>query len=300
MVFALVSLLEGYVFSQTADKEIEVKESKDYIEISVGGKPMLEYRQTCNPNKVYVSKIHAPSGLQILLDSPNDHVHHHGLMYAVDSGKNMWWMDGKQEGRQLPVGKTEITRQKRSATIRQLLNWETSDGKSVMRETREITVHTGEDLSATLLSWHTALKVAGTESVTLETEKHYAGLGVRFIRSMDEKGTFIFPDGGNSTLVRGTEKVTSDRWCAYVAENSGKPITVAMFSSQSNVRHPTYWFTMTKPFAYISATLNLYRESYTLKPAETLDIVHGVAVFDGKQDKAAIEKAYEIWQRIQR
>ena len=276
-----------------------IKETKDIITISSGDKPMLEYIQTSNPNKVYVSKLFTPSGMQILLDSPHDHIHHHGLMYALDSGKNItWWLDGKKMGKQVPVGKTETKKEKRSAAIKQALSWNTADGTAILKEARTISVHKGTDIPATLLTWNTVLSVAGKDPVPLATKKHYAGLGIRFVLKMDKIGLFIFPDGKNSTAVRGTENVTPDTWCAYRTAIDDKPVTVAMFSAPSNFRHPTYWFTMTAPFAYISATLNLYRDPYTLKPGFDLDLTYGVAVFNGKQDKSAIEKLYQAWLKL--
>ena len=278
---------------------LTIEETKKIITISADDKPMLEYIQTSNPNKVYVSKLFTPSGIQILLDSPHDHIHHHGLMYALDSGKNnTWWLDGKKSGKQVPVGKTEAKKEKRSAVIVQALRWNTADGTAILKEARTISVHKGTNIPATLLTWNTVLSVADKDPVPLATKKHYTGLGIRFVRKMDKIGSFIFPDGKNSTSVRGTEKVTPDTWCAFQAAIKDKPVTVAMFSAPSNFRHPTYWFTMVAPFAYISATLNLYRDPHTLKPGSALDLTYGVVVFDGRQEKRAIEKLYQTWLKL--
>jgi len=295
ITFSSVILLGILATSWSACAEGDIRESNDLINISIDGKPILEYCQRCNPNKVYVSKIYSPSGLQILLDSPHDHVHHHGLMYAIDSGEHVWWKDGEKNGKQKPAAKTETEKRKDAVIIRQPINWNSSGGKTVLQESRTIIAHIEEDIPATLLTWKMRLSTAGSNPVTLDTKKHYAGLGIRFVRKMDKIGSFIFPDGSNSTAVRGTEKVTPDKWCAYVTSVDNKPVTVAMFSAPSNVRHPTYWFTMTEPFAYISATLNLYRKPYTLKSSSPLDLTYGIAVFDGKQNDSQIEKVYQSW-----
>jgi len=277
-----------------AQVEMKVVETEDLVTLASNDQPVLEYRQTCNPNKVYVSKLYTPSGMQILLDSPHDHVHHHALMYALDSGKMIWWLDGKKMGKQVPSAKAKVEKQEQATTIQHALNWQTAGGETILKEKRMITVHAKPDLPATLLSWRTVLSAAD-KPVPLTTKRHYAGLGIRFLRKMDKIGTFLFPDGSKATKVRRTEEVTPDNWCAYVTSVDDKPVTVAMFSAPSNFRHPTYWFTMTAPFAYISATLNLYREPHTLEAGKSLDLVYGVAVFDGKQDKAAIEKTYQRW-----
>ena len=85
---------------------------------------------------------------------------------------------------------------------------------------------------------------------------------------------------------------------AYVTSADGKPVTVAMFSKPSNYRHPTYWFTMTTPFAYITATLNLDKQPHNMKRGSPLDLTYGVAVFDGKQDVLAIDKVCNQWLEL--
>jgi len=300
ITLASVVLLGGVVIPGATHADIDIKETKDFITVSDSGNPILEYQRTCDPNKVYVSKLYTPSGLQVLLDSPADHVHHHGLMYALDSGKSTWWTDGEDKGKQVPAGKTKTEHDKQAAVIRQSLDWNTSAGKTILKESRTITAHRGKGLSATLLSWRTVLSVAGSDPAPLATRKHYAGLGIRFVRKMDKIGTFIFPDGSQSTSVRGTEKVTPAKWCAYVTRIDDKPVTVAMFSAPSNFRHPTFLFTMTAPFAYISATLNLYRQPYTLKPDASLDLTYGIAIFDGKRDGSVLERTYQKWLKLVR
>ena len=291
----VIILSGGCAALGAARPALTARETDDLITISSGRKPVLEYRRTCNPNNVYVSKLFTPSGFQVLLDSPRDHVHHHGLMYALDAGKNVWWMVGRKMGKQVPAGWTEIKEEKTSTVIGQALNWNAANGTTILKEERRITVHDDTSIPATLLTWNTVLSVAGEEDVVLKSKRHYAGLGIRFVRKMDKIGSFVFPEGKNSTAVRGTERVTADAWCAYRTAVDGKPVTVAMFSAPSSFRHPTYWFTMTAPFAYISATLNLYRRPHTLNPGSSVDLTYGVAVFDGKQDKDTLEEIYRKW-----
>ena len=215
-------------------------------------------------------------------------------MYALDSGTHTWWMDGENMGKQVPAQKADA----KGGAITHSLSWNTASGSPVLKEKRVITVYNAKDIKATLLSWNTILSTAETKPVPLASTRHYAGLGIRFDRKMDIIGRFIYPDKNDPSGVRGTEKVTSADWCAYLTEFDGRPVTVAMFSPPSNVRHPTYWFTMTAPFAYISATLNLYREPLIVLPGTPLDLLYGVAVFDGKEDKAGVQEVYRQWLKL--
>ena len=74
-------------------------------------------------------------------------------------------------------------------------------------------------------------------------------------------------------------------------------VTVALFDHPSNVRHPARMFTMTAPFAYLAATLNLWKETLKLEPGTTLKLVYGVAVWDGNVEPAQVEALYRRWAK---
>ena len=268
--------------------------ASDTVTVSPAGRTVLEYRQTPNPNKVYVSKLYSPAGIQVLLDSPPDHVHHHGLMYALDTEGVSFWMDGAKEGVQKPRSPAVGTEK---GLLAQTLDWTAADGRKVLEEQRRITASGLKDVTATLLTWTSRLAVpAGNPPVPLTTTRTYVGLGFRFPKSMDRAARFLFPDGRDSTPVRNTEKVTRDRWCACVGPVDGKTVTVAMFSHPGNYRHPASWFTMSDGLTYMTATLNLYRQPLVLTATQPLELSYGVAVWDGEAKVGDIEALYQRWQ----
>jgi hypothetical protein len=276
----------------------------DRVFVSTGERAVLTYRQTPNPNKVYLAELFSPAGVQVLLDSPPDHVHHHGLMFAVDAGPDVFWMDaGPGSGRQRPKGvaRTVEGRSAEVATLAlvQQVDWVAGDGAHLLEEARSITVYEGAGLPARLLTWSTKLTPApGRERVELVTARSYAGLGFRFPKSMDRKARFAFPDGSEATPVRNTERVTRDRWCACAGPVDGRTVTVAMFSHPGNPRHPAHWFTMSDSLTYMTGTLNLYREPLSLPAGQTLGLVYGVAVWDGEADAGAVEELYGAWVKL--
>jgi hypothetical protein len=85
------------------------------------------------------------------------------------------------------------------------------------------------------------------------------------------------------------------KWCAYTAKADGKRVTVALFDGPTNPRHPNKIFTMSPPFAYLSATLNLWKEPLVLKAGETLKLNYAVALWDGDIAAAQIESLYRSW-----
>ena len=124
---------------------------------------------------------------------------------------------------------------------------------------------------------------------------HYYGLGMRFLKSMDGGGRFFNASKQPGNVVNGSERLVAARWCAYTARADGKPVTVAIFDHPSNPRHPNKMFTMTPPFAYLSATLNLWKEPLLLKAGAKLKLSYAVAAWDGETSAAEIESLYEKW-----
>ena len=140
------------------------------------------------------------------------------------------------------------------------LAWIAHDRQTYCSRARTIKACRVDKLAATVVTWQSELYSPRTraDSVML-SGSHYFGLGMRFVRSMDG-GEFFNADGKEGTIFRGEERLVRSNWCAYTAAIDGKPVTVAMFGHPDNPRHPTTWFTMAKPFAYLSATMNLHEE----------------------------------------
>ena len=246
--------------------------------IRIGNKPVLEYRYRDVPFKPYVAQLYSPNGVAVLRDNVLDHLHHHGLMFALAAGGVDFWAEtpkcGRQVGRKFEVRDTGVTQQ---------LDWTTSDGKVLLNEERSVQVHSGP---VTLLTWR--IRLQAKDEIQL-TGSHYFGLGMRFLASMDKVGTFINSANATGDVVRGTERLAAANWCAYTAQG----VTVALFDHPDNLRHPARMFTMNAPFAYQSATLNLWKEPFLLK--KPLDLRYGVAVWDGQPGHDEIEKLYQHW-----
>jgi hypothetical protein len=146
------------------------------------------------------------------------------------------------------------------------------------------------------LTWRSRLEPPpGAASVTL-TGDHYYGLGMRLLASMDG-GQFLYASGQPGMVVRGDERNTPSAWCAITGPADGKVVTVALFDHPANPRHPAVMFTMARPFAYQSATLNLWKQPMKVSADAPLDLRYGVAVWDGKIERAEIERAYEEWKK---
>ena len=92
--------------------------------------------------------------------------------------------------------------------------------------------------------------------------------------------------------------MTQASWAAYTAAlEDGEPATAVIFSHPDNVR-PMFAFTMgdnSNAFAFLSATLNLYREPYPWNDDTVVRLRWGIALFDGNPSVESIDAAYAFW-----
>jgi hypothetical protein len=266
-----------------------------------GARLIAEYRSIQSPRKPYVGRLFSPAGIQVLRDSPSDHKHHHALMFALSvNGVNFWEEDRPESGMEMPATSIRPWRKKghsiRAEGLAQDLYWtDPASGGALLFERRTVAAMQGADIPATLLLWRSRLQPAGGRNSVELGGAHYFGLGIRFVTSMDQGGTFFNSEKAEGEVVRGTERLTPSRWTAYSAEAEGKPVTVAIFDHPSNSRHPSRMFTMTSPFAYLAATLNLWKEPWTLEAKKPLELTYGVAVWDGRSTPELVEKLYRKW-----
>ena len=277
--------------------------------IRAGDEVLLSYRYGAAPPKSYVRELFTPSGLGVLLDSPPDHVHHHGLMFAcVVDGVDFWvdFVSHSESSEVVSLGRQEHQRFSsvgadsagRQVGLVEDLAWvESKQGKTLLKEQRTIRLHRHRGLDATFLTWESRFTVpAGKESAVL-TGAHYHGLGLRFIRTMDATGKFRNPDDNPGVVFRGQERLTRSPWCAYTAQVEGKTVTVAMFGHPDNPRHPTTWFTMAEPFAYLSATMRLHDKPLTIVEGKPLKLSYAVALWDRPVKTQEIDRLYERWSK---
>jgi hypothetical protein len=167
----------------------------------------------------------------------------------------------------------------------------------LLLERREIAVLKAPDFGATLIEWRSRLELPPGKESAVISGAHYNGLGMRFLTSMDKGGRFFFADGSAGADGPDKSRLTRARWCAYTAKADGKPVTVAMFDHPGNFR-PATMFTLTRGFAYLSATLNEWKEPITLKARQPLNLCYGIALWDGEVEKAAVEKLYQRWVKL--
>lgn len=268
-------------------------------ELALGGPnrpPVAVYRWAGVPFKPYVRELTTPSGTNVIRDAPADHLHHHGLMFAVTVDGVNFWEEAASSGVQRhpdPPRLVEVGTVLETLTAP--VEWVyPADDKHLLNEERMLQSYQHGDLGANLLTWQSRLSLPEGKAEATLTGTAYHGLGLRFVEDMDDGGRWFNADGG--TGIEGTNNATS-AWTAYTAMAGGKWVTVALFSHPDNPR-PARWFSMEDPFAYLSVTLNLDREPLVLTAEQPLLLRYGVAVWDGAVRPKRVEDLYKRWQEM--
>jgi hypothetical protein len=293
-----------------SDKELEnnqklknttIEQNGHSVSVFFAGTKTVSYVYDEIQFKPYIKELYSPNGLNVLLDGPDDHKHHHGLMYAIKVDGTNFWEEGKSGGRQEPQNTSLVVsdsdeKNSEKSFVSQI-NWvRPKDQEILLRENRTIKVGSPNNINARILTWTSELSLPEGKVSAELGGNHYHGLGLRFIRSMDENGDFFTVGNKKGEIFRGEERLIPDTWCAYTATaGEGKDVTVAMFKSLQNPGENTIWFTMKTPFAYLSATKAWHEKPHILNVGETLSLTYGVAVWDGRVGADKIDKVYRIW-----
>ena len=291
-VFAVTS-----AYGTVGQERLRVITEVNVVSVCSGERVLMSYRYADVPFKGYMQQLFTPGGVNVLRDAPADHLHHHGLMFAVAvDGVNFWeeqQAPGRQEHRAFADMKIDKKKDVPVAAFTERLEWVNPRNKELLlRESRTIEVCRWLQPAVTILTWEGKFEPpSGKESVTLSGSPYF-GLGMRFLQSMDTGGQFRNADEKSGVLETNDKQAA---WCSYRANADGKPVTIAMFDHPKNERHPATWFTMDNPFAYLSATLGLHKEPLKITAGNPLVVRYGVALWDGQVPVEQIDKLYKQW-----
>ena len=285
--------LASPVFSDS-NNDLKITIQQNSIHVNSAERPLLEYKYADAPFKPYIKQLFTPNGNNILRDAPHDHLHHHALMFAVSLNDISFWEESENAGKQEHQSVRQVSVSQNSvATFQETLVWKSRENEIWADELRTIQIEHLPKHKATRLQWTTSLvpregpiKVGGS---------HYYGLGMRFIESMDNIGSFINSESADGAIFRGEERLIDANWCAY-SSNSDFPVTVCVMNSPQN-KQPATWFTMPTPFSYLSATLRYHEKPIEITQNSPLKLRYTVGLWDEIKAKNEIENIYQEWSQ---
>ena len=280
---------------------LTLDEARGELKAHFKSRPLLAYAFATNQFKPYVRELYSLTGVNVLRDAPADHLHHHGLMYAIRVNGVNFWEEHGQPGIQKPVrllnrSSGYDSRRRPRARFTHLIHWVSSaEASPLLIERRTLTVTIDEVIGEVALRWQGAFEVGrGTESIKLHGSA-YNGLGLRLPQAFDHVARHMNSASAPYTPEQKWD-VTAATWSAVSHTVEGRDVMVALFNGSSNKGAPRF-FTMLNPFAYLSVTQNLedHPLEYTARNSFAVDYL--LAVYSEKKSSQFLNERLQRWEK---
>jgi hypothetical protein len=314
MAAALSLLAVGGVERAVSGQTLRVEPTAAQIEWAVfyGDKRLFVYRSDPRQFKPYVKELCTIRGDNLLRDAPKDHLHHHGLMYAVRVNGLNFWEEISGNGVEKPIetpppeldtGASGLPQ----ATIRQTLHWlapqdsflPDSPKLALLIERRTLVLAVDGSKDEVTLHWTSQFDVGGKSNTVVLAGSSYFGLGARFLEELDPIASH-FDSEGRPDLTGTRQDVAPHDWAAVVFDRGSAPATFALFGHPANTRGNPTFFMMKRPFAYLSATQGLDKEPLIYQAGDKFQVEYLVAVYPAVKSAAFLSARAAEWEKIKR
>jgi hypothetical protein len=272
--------------------EIAIHERSGRLDIRHAGNSLLVYSFASNQFKPYVKELRTSGGENLLLDAPADHLHHHGLMYAIRINGTNFWEELADSGRQKHIRFLDHRAGGTNANFTELVRWVApqSDEALLMEERAlALTVDTGNGEVA--LRWRSTFTV-GRHKLTLHGSG-YNGLGLRFPEHWN--GVAQHRNSAGLPYSAGhTWDITPAKWAAVSHPGGRKAVTLVLLGNPANPGE-TRFFSMNNPFTYLSVTQNLEQKPLEYAAGERFQLSYLLLLWEGQRRSEELNQRYEEW-----
>jgi hypothetical protein len=289
--------------------DFSLQPTQGLLQINFKDRPLLLYAFASNQFKPYVRELYTLKGDNVLVDAPPDHLHHHGLMYAIRVNGVNFWEERDQPGYERSV-RVEAPRLGRSpeglpqAVFTERVHWVSSpnaaaadtEAVSLLVEKRTLTLTVDEKKDEVALSWRGDFEVGPQVSKVTLAGANYHGLGLRlpaaFNRVARHRNSEDTPYTNN-----GRGDTTPARWSSVAHEIGARPITVALFGRPSAESGMPVFFTMTEPFTYLSVTQGLDKKPLDYSAGDKFKVEYLLTVYSAEVTPAFLNERQRLWAR---
>jgi len=298
------SLAVSSAFAAENECRIAVDDTQSRLTVEFAGQPLLVYAFAPNQFKPYVRDLYTLGGVNLLRDAPADHLHHHGLMYAIRVNGVNFWEEQNSPGHERSVkllahrsGKNP--KGQPQASFSQLIHWVThtnarladTRAAALLVETRTISVTVNPSSREVALDWQSDFEV-GSAAVKL-TGSSYNGLGLRLPKDFDHVA--VHQNSGNAPYsAAASGDVTPAKWSAVSGQVAGRTASAALFSLPSN-RGEARFFTMLNAFAYLAVTQNLEKQPLEYAAGEKFRLRYLLTAYDEKKSADFLNRRHAQW-----
>jgi Family of unknown function (DUF6807) len=291
---------------------IDSKVDRGELVVRYQGRKLLVYAFATNQFKPYVRELYALRGENVLRDSPPDHLHHHGLMYAVYvNGINFWEerdAPGIERHVELPLHMARIDANGLpEGSFIEIIHWLAPTNKTapdslaaaLLIEQRTLTVTVDEKNQEVALRWDSAFQVGPNAGKVTLHGPNYDGLGLRLPESFNHVARFQnsadqpYP-GPN------TQNVIAARWTSVSGVMAGHEVMLALFGRPDNARGDGFFFSMLDPFAYLSATQGVDKQPLEYSAGDKFNLSYLLTVYAENKSPEFIRQRCELWEKERR
>ena len=279
------------------------------LTISFNHRPVLIYAYSPKQYKPYIKALFDLSGYNVLLDAPADHLHHHGIMYAVMVNGVTYWQERQETGteRSIRIEGQQVGMNERGlpyASFVDVIDWLDPAGRGTtegeqpfLQERRTISLTVDELNKEVAVQWSADFAVsAHTKSIVL-TGDPYNGLGLRLSKDFDSRVTHRNSERTLDSR-EGDPNISKARWTAASINLATQASMVAVFGDPSNHLGDPVYFLMYKPFAYISATQALDRNKLEYSAGASYRLNFLVTVYPQVKGSEFLQKRAQEWERV--
>lgn len=312
-------LLTALSFAGSTDAEgpsrnqlrIENDPQSGQVSISYQDRPVLIYAHSARQFKPYIKALFDLSGYNVLLDAPSDHLHHHGIMYAVMVNGINYWQEREDTGfqRSLRIEEQRTGLDDRGlpyASFVNVIEWldltgrgTDEGGKPILHERRTITVTVNENTGEVATQWSADFLVGARVKSVVLTGDPYNGLGLRLSRDFDSR--VVHRNAEKELNPRqGDPNISQARWSAASVTLPTHDSTVAVFGDPANRLGDPVYFLMYEPFAYISATQALDKSALEYESGSHYRLNYLITIYPEMKSSEFLRLRGEEWERRNR
>jgi hypothetical protein len=302
-------LLSGFLAKAASPLAMEIDPARAELAIRFQDRTLLVYAYATNQFKPYVRALYTLLGENVLRDAPRDHLHHHGLMYAISVSGTNFWEEQIAPGTEKPIKLLAHKTGKNAnglpqAQFTQLIHWLAPTNKmaadsaaaALLLEHRTLTLTVDEKNEEVALRWQSAFQVGkNAGNVTLHGSA-YQGLGLRLPQSFDHVAKFQNAADLPYTNSN-SQNVVPAQWTTVAGVIDGRDIMLALFGDPRLPPADAAFFSMLDRFAYLSATQSLDKKPLEYSGGDKFTLDYLVAVYSAHKPRDFVQQRYDRWKQ---
>jgi hypothetical protein len=274
------------------------------VYVAYRGQLVAVYRFKPHPFKPHLRDLYTLEGVNVLLDAPEDHLHHHGLMYAVKVNDVNFWEESDQAGYQLsgPDISRRVSRRPGgypAAELEHTVFWVPTKASldpapaAWLAEQRTLRFTIDEPAREVAVEWHSRFKVGPAIEEARLTGTAYHGLGLRLAREFDHTARRQNAAGLGYTT-EATWDITPALWASATQTVRDREVVITLFHDPANAAEPRF-FSMLNAFAYLSATQGLDLAPLVYRQGQEFTLRYLMTVHSRGQSAEATTARHQAW-----